>query len=502
MKKIINAFISASVKIKCIIVISTVIVLTTGITVTAHFIGEQNNVKAAINDETEAIIEDFDIIENTEEDTLEEEPVEEEPQEEVPEENTEEEEEKAPPKTVTYQDKTVTVPKSTVAAVNSSEDAEKDKEKGGEEVAQEKVEEMFENVGQKSMGIDVSAHQGVINWSQVKASGVEFAMIRVGFRGQTQGSIFEDKYFKSNVTGAVKNGIKVGIYFYSTAISEEEALEEAAWVVNKIAPYNITYPVVYDFEDFGRYRCVDVDGNKATKNALIFLNYVRSAGYEPMMYANKNDITRKMSRGSFSCKFWLAHYTENTDYKGSFNMWQYTSNGSVPGIKGRVDMDIAYFNYGKVAEAKHTHNYNKLVGKEQEATCEQEGSKTYRCSCGETETKISKALGHSFGEWKIEQEATTEKEGLEKRVCTRCNKEETRSIAKLTPSTSPDPIVTPTPTPTPSQSPEPTATPAPTQEPTPTPEPTNTPEPTPDNTADVASRTEHTSEIDEEKQDN
>ena len=250
MEKIINAFINASVKIKCIIITSTVIVLTTGITVTAHFLGEQNNVKAAVDNQPETIIENFDIIENNEEEITQEE----ESQEgEELEENKEKEEEKTPPKTVTYQDKTVTVPKSTVAAVNSSEDAEKDKEKGGEEVAQDKVEEMFENIGQKSMGIDVSAHQGVIDWSQVKASGVDFAMIRVGFRGQTQGSIFEDKYFKSNVTGAIKNGIKVGIYFYSTAISEEEALEEAAWVVNKIAPYNITYPVVYDFEDFGRY---------------------------------------------------------------------------------------------------------------------------------------------------------------------------------------------------------------------------------------------------------
>ncbi|MCI8519602.1 MAG: hypothetical protein HFJ51_06070 [Clostridia bacterium] len=440
MKKIINAFINTSVKIKCIIVISTIIVLTTGITVTAHFLGEQNNVKAAVNNEPEEIIEDFEIIENTQEEALHEEEAQE---EEAPEEDIEEEE-KTKPKTVTYQDKTVTVPKSTVAAVNSSEDAEKDKEKGGEEVAQEKVEEMFENIGQKSMGIDVSAHQGVIDWSQVKASGVDFAMIRVGFRGQTQGSIFEDKYFKSNVTGAIKNGIKVGIYFYSTAISEEEALEEAAWVVNKIAPYNITYPVVYDFEDFGRYRCVDVDGNKATKNALIFLNYVRSSGYEPMMYANKNDITKKMSRGSFSCKFWLAHYTENTDYKGSFNMWQYTSNGSVPGIKGRVDMDIAYFNYGAIAEAKHKHNYNKLVGKEQVATCEQEGNKTYRCSCGETKTETSPKLGHTFGEWRLEQKPTTEKEGVEKRSCSRCNKEETRNIDKLAPS--PSPSISPEPT--------------------------------------------------------
>jgi len=153
-----------------------------------------------------------------------------------------------------------------------------------------------------------------------------------------------------------------------------------------------------------------------TQNALMFLNYVKSKGYEPMLYANKRDITNRFQKSSFSCKFWLAHYTAETDYKGSFNMWQYTSNGSVPGIKGRVDMDIAYFNYGAVAEAKHTHNYNKLVGKEQVATCEQEGSKTYRCSCGETKTENSPKLGHSFGELGLEQEPTTEKEGLEKAI--------------------------------------------------------------------------------------
>ena len=169
-------------------------------------------------------------------------------------------------------------------------------------------------------GVDVSRFQGAINWEKVKNAGVDFAIIRCGFRGQSVGKIYEDAYFKTNVSGAAANGIKVGIYFYSTAINENEAFEEAAWVISKIKTYRITYPVVYDFEDFGAYRCSGVGGAQATSNAHTYLNLVRSAGYEPMMYANKSDITSRMSRGSFSCKFWLAHYTSQTDYKGNYNM--------------------------------------------------------------------------------------------------------------------------------------------------------------------------------------
>ncbi len=106
-----------------------------------------------------------------------------------------------------------------------------------------------------------------------------------------------------------------------------------------------------------------------TQNALMFLNYVKSKGYEPMLYANKRDITNRFQKSSFSCKFWLAHYTAETDYKGSFNMWQYTSSGTVPGISGRVDMNIAYFTYGTVAEPKHTHNYTTKVGEDKKPTC-------------------------------------------------------------------------------------------------------------------------------------
>ena len=334
---------------------------------------------------------------------------------------------------VKYKDKEIVIPKSKVSAAKSAEDAETSKKTGGSNVSQEQAQTMFENVGQKSMGIDVSQHQGSIDWASVRASGVEFAIIRVGYRGQTAGGIYEDRNFKANMNGAISNGIKVGVYFYSTAVNETEALEEAAWVVKKIAPYSITYPVVYDFEDFNAHRCANVGGEQATKNALAYLNYVRSSGYEPMMYANKNDITKRMSRGSFGCKFWLAHYVEQTDYTGNVNMWQYTCKGSVPGIAGHVDMNVAYFNYGTVAAPKHTHDFKEEVKNSYKApTCEEKGTKIMACSCGEKETKEIEAVGHKWGAWKITVAPTSKKDGEQVRVCDTCKKEEKEVVKKGT----------------------------------------------------------------------
>ena len=151
-----------------------------------------------------------------------------------------------------------------------------------------------------------------------------------------------------------------------------------------------------------------------------------------MMYANKSDITTRLSRSSFSCKFWLAHYTSQTDYTGNISMWQYTSKGSVPGISGNVDMNIAYFSYGATADAKHTHNFNEVVKRsEKAATCTTDGSKTLRCSCGETEVQTIAKLGHKFGEWITVTKATEEAEGLMKRTCSTCGAEETKKIDKL-----------------------------------------------------------------------
>lgn len=339
-------------------------------------------------------------------------------------------------KTVKYGDKEIKIPKTKVAAANSAEDSQKQKT-GGQAISAEQAVSQFENDGQ-SVGIDVSAHQGSINWAAVKASGVEFAMIRCGFRGNSQGGIFQDAYFKSNIQGAVNNGIFVGIYFYSTAVNEEEALQEAAWVVNTIKSYRITYPVAYDFEDFGKYRCAGVSGEQATSNAIAFLNYVKSAGYSPMMYANKNDISNRFNRGRLgSYKFWLAHYTSNTNYTGKYQMWQYTSNGSVNGISGRVDMNIAYFRFSAVAEPKHTHDFEHgsiiKTSDSKAATCTQSGIKYIRCAgCSESKKEVIPALGHSFGAWTVSVKPTTETEGTEVRKCKTCGAEEKRSIKKLT----------------------------------------------------------------------
>ncbi len=346
-------------------------------------------------------------------------------------------EDKKEEKEVEIAGKKMSVPKSKVAPVNSAEDPENNKQKGGEVVSQDQANSMFENVGTKSLGIDVSAHQGKINWAAVKADGVEFAMIRCGFRGYGTGAICEDAYFKTNVAGATANGIKVGIYFYSAAINEDEAVEEAVWVISKIKTYRITYPVVYDFEDYQRHRCANVDGAQATKNAHTFLNLVRQAGYDPMMYANKSDLTSRISRSAFSgYKMWLAHYTTQTDYNGSYNMWQYTSKGTVQGINGYVDRNIAYFSYGTTAAPMHTHNFNELVkNSEKAATCTQEGSKTMRCSCGDTEVQKLPKLGHNYGKWEVTKPATVEEEGLRTRKCTNCGDSQVEPIEKLKPTT-------------------------------------------------------------------
>jgi GH25 family lysozyme M1 (1,4-beta-N-acetylmuramidase) len=291
-------------KLKAIIILSTIIVVS-GVAMAVYATLNNSNKKAQETNTEVAETYEMEVVE-TPEGTIE------------AEENSE--------GTVTFDGKEIKLKK---AVVSTKEDGQKQKT-GGEKTSVDQA--LHEYVG-NFIGIDVSYYQGNINWAQVKASGIEFAIIRAGYRGYGTGVMCEDPQFKNNMANAIKNGVKVGVYFYSAAINEQEALEEAAWVVDAIKTYSVTYPVVYDFEEFQRNRCASVDGNVATKNALAFLGYVSSHGYTGMMYANKNDITTRLNRSAFSSyKFWLAHYTKQTDYKGSYHMWQYTSQGSVPGI--------------------------------------------------------------------------------------------------------------------------------------------------------------------------
>ena len=269
--------------------------------------------------------------------------------------------------TETTKKEKVEIPPVVVAPVNDKEDEQPqdDADKGTSDeldikdvIEQEKEKEEegeYENIS-RSYGIDVSKWQYSIDWAQVAASGVEFAMIRVGYRGNQTGEIVMDPYFERNIKGALANHIKVGIYFYSQAIDEEEAKQEAAWVVNVIQKYQITYPVVYDCEGLGQNRIKDVTKTQRSKNAAAFLDYIRGAGYTPMMYASKYGYNKNWDMSYIkNCKIWLAHYTSgglntHSDYSGTYHMWQYTSKGSVPGIRGNVDLNVAYFSYSNTPD--------------------------------------------------------------------------------------------------------------------------------------------------------
>lgn len=198
--------------------------------------------------------------------------------------------------------------------------------------------------GEARLGIDVSAHQGEIDWTQVAEAGMEFAMIRVGYRGYGTGKIVEDPYFRTNLEGATEAGLDVGVYFFSQAISVEEALEEAAFVLEVLGDTELAMPVVYDWEYIDEEaRTAEVDRRMLTDCSLAFLQAVEEAGYEPMLYYNTFQVRRHLhlkELEQYDC--WLALYSESMTFPYRIKMWQYTCTGSVPGVWGNVDIDL-YF---------------------------------------------------------------------------------------------------------------------------------------------------------------
>ena len=220
---------------------------------------------------------------------------------------------------------------------------------------------------QITLGIDVAKYQGTIDWKQVADAGVEFAMIRVGYRTLTTGEITADTNAKYNMQEAAKYGIKVGVYFFSTAISTEEAIEEANWVADYIAKYQITYPVVYNCEGYEEEenRQYALTKTQRTDFAIDFLNQIAERGYTPMFYASKGELEAdakwETSRLQSQYKIWVAQYpvspypqTSASSYSGPHAMWQYTNNGTVPGISKPVDMNVAYFGYSSTEGPQDT----------------------------------------------------------------------------------------------------------------------------------------------------
>lgn len=199
-----------------------------------------------------------------------------------------------------------------------------------------------ENV-ETMIGIDVSDHQKEIDWKEVKAAGIDFAIIRVGYRGAVEGILHEDKYFQENMKEAIQNGIPVGVYFFSSAITEEEAVEEADYVNSLINDYKISGPVVFDMEPYHNGgRIDDLTKEEKTSMALTFCEKIEEHGYHPMVYGNKHWFTNDVDLEQLShIPIWYAAYQEKPSFSHPFTMWQYSATATLPGIETDVDMNIA-----------------------------------------------------------------------------------------------------------------------------------------------------------------
>lgn len=201
-------------------------------------------------------------------------------------------------------------------------------------------------------GIDVSQWQGDIDWAAVKADGIDYAFIRVGYRGSSDtGGLGEDTKFTANIQGATAAGLKVGVYIYSQAVTEDEASEEAQFILDRVGNYTIDMPLVLDYEYYsgpsgtsGRLYNAHLSKNEATAVCQAFCNTIKGAGYTPMVYANASMFTSSLNAADLAsvCPLWLANYTTQTSYTGTYEFWQYASTGNVDGISGNVDMNFWY----------------------------------------------------------------------------------------------------------------------------------------------------------------
>ncbi|MEG0071269.1 MAG: glycoside hydrolase family 25 protein [Raoultibacter sp.] len=196
-------------------------------------------------------------------------------------------------------------------------------------------------------GIDVSSHNQQIDWQAVAASGVDFAYIRAGYRGYTEGKIWEDEAFAYNIEGATNAGLDVGVYFFSQAITEQEAREEADWVIDAVGGYNLHYPVAFDLEENGvkNERIAGLNRAEQTAIAQAFCNRVRERGFGAIIYGNNLWLDGHYDLEALIDNYdlWYADYANQPGQTYRFRMWQYTSSGEVPGVSGSVDRNLCFY---------------------------------------------------------------------------------------------------------------------------------------------------------------
>lgn len=204
--------------------------------------------------------------------------------------------------------------------------------------------------GNSVFGIDVSSHNGSIDWNAVAQSGVEYVIIRCGYRGYGSGVLVEDSRYRTNIKGALNAGLKVGVYFFSQALDEIEAVEEASMVLNAISGYQITFPIFLDVEYSNTSKNGRADGLSVSQRTAVcnaFCKTITNAGYRAGVYANKDWLYNHIDTSQFpsSTKIWLAQYAKTPNYSGRYEMWQYSCTGSISGIKGNVDLNMSYLGY-------------------------------------------------------------------------------------------------------------------------------------------------------------
>lgn len=207
-----------------------------------------------------------------------------------------------------------------------------------------------QNIQTTHKGIDLSKYQGDVDFAKVKQENIEYAIIRCGYRSYGTGVLTQDSSFPTYITNALSNQIEAGVYFFSQAITVDEAVEEADFVLDQIRPYNVTYPVVIDVEEIfnDTFRQQDLSKDELTDVVIAFCERIKQAGYTPMIYGNlkyyigKLDLTRLESYEK-----WFAYYDDTPYFPYEFSMWQYTEKGSINGINEDVDLNISFKDLSK-----------------------------------------------------------------------------------------------------------------------------------------------------------
>ena len=200
------------------------------------------------------------------------------------------------------------------------------------------------------MGVDISKYQEYVDFTKLKKAGIDFCMLRLGARGYGTGQLVLDPYFQENIKRASDAGLDIGVYFFSQAITVEEAKEEANMVLEYIADYDVNYPVAFDMEyvqnDTARIEQLSVEEKTLITNA--FLETIEIAGYTPMIYGKKEWLLKEIDLTDLQgYDIWLAQYEDMPDYPYQFTMWQYTNLGKVEGVSGKVDLNISFIDYSE-----------------------------------------------------------------------------------------------------------------------------------------------------------